>query len=271
MKTLVIIVGLITTIAAFAAIGFTEKESEKGSSAGDTGLTNGAAFNPWKPASFGRVNVLNTELTYRVYGKNEHPVTEEKLANATTLADVIPFYPSNWIDEYQSVEISTVLGGEERRATGKNQILSEEQIHILRAADLASEINLDVKYKAKNPVTGEQMDNQMNITMTVIPEKEAEYKGGYDEMIRYLKENSKNGISGISPNLPEPAFIQFTVTEEGKIADVDLKKTSGYPQIDKLMYEIIRDMPDWKPAENSKGEKVKQNFEFALGVTGDGC
>jgi len=29
-------------------------------------------------------------------------------------------------------------------------------------------------------------------------------------------------------------------------------------------------MPRWKPAENSKGIKVKQEFEFIVG-NGDGC
>lgn len=128
-----------------------------------------------------------------------------------------------------------------------------------------------VNYKVKNYQTGHFDDKQLNHIMTVIPEKEAEYKSGYDELIRYLAENSRNEIAEIKPNQLETAYIQFTVTEKGEISDIDLKKTSGSSQIDKLMFEIIRVMPDWKPAENSKGEKVKQNFEFALGVPGDGC
>ncbi len=107
--------------------------------------------------------------------------------------------------------------------------------------------------------------------MTVIPEKEAEYNGGYDELIRYFGEKSTREIAAINTGQLETAYIQFTVTEKGEISDIDLKKTSGYSQIDKLMFELIRDMPKWNPAENSKGEKVSQNFEFALAVPGDGC
>jgi len=40
--------------------------------------------------------------------------------------------------------------------------------------------------------------------------------------------------------------------------------------IDKLMLSIIRDMPEWNPAVNSKGVKVSQNFELAFGAM-DGC
>ena len=34
---------------------------------------------------------------------------------------------------------------------------------------------------------------------------------------------------------------------------------------DKLLLEVINGMPKWKPAENAKGVKVKQDFEFIGG------
>lgn len=39
------------------------------------------------------------------------------------------------------------------------------------------------------------------------------------------------------------------------------------------MIELIRDMPDWNPAENAKGEKVSQKFELVFSGQGnaDGC
>ena len=111
----------------------------------------------------------------------------------------------------------------------------------------------------------------MNVILTVVPEKEAEFKGEYEVLIQYLSKNSRKEISALNPNLPQPAFIQFTVNEYGNISDIDLKKSSGYPQIDKAMFEIINNMPEWNPAENAKGEKVSQNFELALASSVDGC
>jgi hypothetical protein len=211
------------------------------------------------------------DINFRVRGKNERPVTKQKLNGAITLNDIFDHYPDNWIDLYESVEISAEINGKIEKASGSNKVLSKEQKRILHSADIADNIKVLVNYKAKNYQTGHFDDKKINYIMTVIPEKEAEYKGGYDELIRYFGEKSTSEIAAINTGLLETAYIQFTVNENGEISDIDLKKTSGYSQIDKLMFELIRDMPKWKPAENSKGEKVKQNFEFALAVPGDGC
>jgi len=150
-------------------------------------------------------------------------------------------------------------------------MLSKEQKRILHSVEITNNINVLINYKVKNHQTGRLDDKKLNYILTVIPEKEAEYNGGYDKLIRYFEEKSKSEIAAIKSGQLETAFIQFTVTEKGEISDIDLKKTSGYSQIDKLMFELIRDMPKWNPAENSKGEKVSQNFEFALAAPGDGC
>jgi len=49
-----------------------------------------------------------------------------------------------------------------------------------------------------------------------------------------------------------------------------LSKTSGDQKTDKLLLKAINKMPKWKPAENSDGIKVKQEFEFSVGNCG-GC
>ncbi len=280
MKRIVLIAGLAIVISGLTSFVLTNRNDEgnkkKAASEKTTSLDGMASF-PGKTIGFGDIFPENTELTYQVYGKNERPVTREKLTHAKTVGDIIDYYPTNWIEKYESVEISSFIDGKEYKAVSNNQLLSAEQKSLLQSVDIANDLNITVKYKAKNDVSGNIEVNQMHVTMTVIPEKEAEFKGGYDEMIQYIKENSNVNTSGISPGLLQKSFIQFTVTENGKIADVDLKKTSGYPEIDKKMFELIQDMPQWTPAENSKGEKVNQNFEFTLnfkpafGQQGDGC
>ena len=60
----------------------------------------------------------------------------------------------------------------------------------------------------------------------------------------------------------------FTVNEEGDVVDAKISKTSGDLLTDKLIVEGISKMPKWKPAKNSKGEKVKQDFIFNVGNGG---
>ena len=276
----IFIVGLGIAVAGLTAftIANWENESDKKNAASEkTTNLDGLASFPGKTIAFGKIYPATAELSFQVYGKNERPVTKEKLTQAKSLSNIVDYYPSNWIEKYESVEISSFIDGKEQKAVSKNQLLSAKQKYLLQSVDLANDLNITVKYKAKNDVSGNVEDNEINITLTIIPEKEAEFKGGYDEMIRYLKENSKVNTSGISPDLIHKTFIQFTVTENGEIADIDLKRASGNPEIDKRMFELIRDMPEWIPAENSKGKKVKQNFELALnfefsfGQQGDGC
>jgi TonB family protein len=62
--------------------------------------------------------------------------------------------------------------------------------------------------------------------------------------------------------------VLFTVSEAGEIVNTKISKTSGDAKTDKLMIEAINKMPKWKPAENAKGIKVAQEFEFGVGRGG---
>lgn len=273
MKRIVIIAGIGIAMIALTAFGIIKNNDEgdkKKTASEKTGNTVMAASLPGNSLNFSTIYATNTNLNFRVRGKNEHPVTQQKLLNASKLGDIIDYYPENWVDNYESVEISVENNGIIEKAVGSNQVLNRDQKRILQTAGLNGNIDILVNYKVKNDISGHFEDKQMNVAITVIPEKEAEYTNGYNELIRYLVENSKREISEVNPNSLEPAFVWFTVTENGKAVNINLKKSSGFPQIDKLMVELIRDMPAWKPAENAKGEKVTQNFELAFGGL-DGC
>lgn len=274
MKRIVFVVALGIAIVGLTAFVFAIRVDVgdiKRPASENTTRTGMVASLPGKSLDLSKIYAPNTDISFRVRGKNERPVTKQKLTGAITLNDIFDHYPDNWINLYESVEISTEINGEIEKASGSNKVLSKEQKRILHSAEIANNIKVLVNYKVKNYQTGHFEDKQLNYIMTVIPEKEAEYKGGYDKLIRYFREKSTSEIAAIKTGQLETAYIQFTVTEKGEISDIDLKKTSGSSQIDKLMFELIREMPEWNPAENSNGEKVSQNFEFALAVPGDGC
>ena len=267
MKGLPYIVGIVIAILGITTFEIKNGVNESNKKNSYTKKSNNSdwmASFPKKTFVFSKNNPGNMEFSFSVKGNYKHPITTEKLTHAKKLGDIIAYYPGNWITDYESVEISAVINGKEERASGINPSINENQKKLLQSVKLSTNINVTVNYKAKNAITNSYEDHQMKIALTVIPEKEAEFRGGYDNMIRYLKENSKNEIAEIGPYLTESAIILFTVSENGKITDIDLKKSSGHSKIDKLMYKIIRDMPDWEPAENLKGLKVNQNFEFTI-------
>lgn len=213
----------------------------------------------------------NENFNYFIRGRYIRPTTLEKLKNAQFISDVVPNYPSSWISAYTSVEVSTTINGKYKKAISLDDVLTTEQKDILNSADLADDIVIDVKFKTNNAVTNKLENRELNTLLTVVPDIEAEYIGGYDQMIEYLIDNSSEEISAKNLGQLELSSITFTVDKEGKIEDVKLIETTGNAEIDKLFVDLIVEMPKWRPAKNEDGSQVKQEFEFIFGFGLDGC
>ena len=216
-------------------------------------------------------NLKSRDLRYDVRPRYTRPVKQGKMNEAKFLHDFIDGYPANWVTDYVSVEILATCNGNVRKAVSTNDRLSTEQKNILNTVDLSTDIVTIVKYKYKNSVTDNSENHEMYISMTVIPDIEAEYFGGYPQMTKYLKGNIIDKISETTHRLFQEGIVIFTVNEEGEIVNAKISKTSGDPETDKLLVEAINKMPKWRPAKNSKGIKVKQEFEFHVGAGLEGC
>ncbi|PCJ00680.1 MAG: hypothetical protein COB15_02590 [Flavobacteriales bacterium] len=212
---------------------------------------------------------IKQELAYIVRGfKHEgffRPITQQKLNNAETISDVIENYPSSWIKDYNSVVISTTYKGEDIIATGPDATLTKEQKNLFK---IASNILINVHYQKENYNDNVQ-NRQMNVSLIVTPEYQAEFIGGYDKMITYLRENSLDKLQFKDfTYLPQPS-ISFVINEKGEVDSVELDNSSKDEEIDKILVKLIKTMPKWKPAKNSKGDYIKQKFVFDIGM--DGC
>lgn len=208
-------------------------------------------------------------FAYSVRGKYNNSVTLEKLQKANSINDLIPNYPSSWIDSYISVEIIATINGKELKAESKDDILSEEQKQLFNSSDRISDIVLNSKYRNRNTVTNVLENREMNYAMSVIPDVEATYIGGYNKMISYLKEKSFEEVLKTTTDKIDAASISFTISENGAAENVVLLESSGHTELDNVMLKLINDMPKWKPAKNSNNEVVKQEFLFNIGL--DAC
>ena len=207
-------------------------------------------------------------LFYAVSGKYDKPITQEALQNAKHISDIIENYPHTWIKEYVSVEVRAGSGNQQTVATGKGDKLTGEQRELLRNAALATDITVDIDYKSKNYINHEIEDREFVVYMTVIPEKEAYFAGGYEKMIAYLEGNSRAKMETYDLNKMQRAIIRFTVNEKGNTESIRIGQSTGEEAIDKLLVDLISAMPDWEPAQ-SNGKAVEQHFEFTVGR--DGC
>lgn len=213
-------------------------------------------------------NNVVKELNYEVHGAYKRSVKKTQFNNAKLLSDVISGYPSNWINSYVSVEILGTCAGKVIKAVTPNDKLSTEQKNILNSVDLATNIVINVKYNSKDPITNTIEKNDMHVEMTIVPETEAEFVGGENQLIKYLKNNSISKLPTKKHDNFNGAVIKFTINENGEVINAKATQKWGDLKTDQLLIDLIENMPKWKPAINSNGTKVKQDFVFSVGTGG---
>lgn len=211
---------------------------------------------------------------YGIRARYERPIRKTVLEKAQTLGDIIADYPVSWIAEYTSVEISvTKYNGKPVKVSGNGYVLTPAQKKVLEQAVLDAEVEINVYYKSQNRVTGTDSmhSGQIHIIYTVVPETEARFVGGEEQMKKYMGENGLDDIAKKVPDGFDKVAVKFTVDENGDITEAKVSQTSGNEKVDRLLLDAIQKMPRWQPAQNAQGQKVKQRFEFTAGKLGDGC
>ena len=214
------------------------------------------------------------EMHYGVAKSNHfgQAITPDMLSKANKLSDVIKDYPSNWISDYASVTITTIINNESVSVKSNDETITSAQKELLLKADMPASFIIDVAYKSKNAVTAKAYDDRLTMygvmvteiteqRVAITPAKEAEFKGGYESLISYLKENSAEAMK----NEPAAAIV-FTIDEEGKAQNLIMTKSTENEALDNLLKEMILNMPKWNPAENKYGKNTTQSFEFSIGI-----
>lgn len=235
-------------------------------------------FASYKPGT-DSVKSVKQDLYFEMRSRYQRPVKKDELSQATLLREVIPGYPINWITSYETVEITAAKGNDIARAKGKNEKLTTEQKTMLASASIGTDIIVDVKYSYLHPLTRQTEYNTIHTTVTVAPDNEASFLGmvpdfnelynkSNDQAKKYLRENCINKVMADIPAKYQKGIVTFMVNENGKTTNVRLVMKSGSDKMDKLLLDVITNMPKWKPAQNSKGENVKQEFEFIVGAGG---
>lgn len=213
---------------------------------------------------------ISQDMVYVVQNAYSKSIKKDELNEATTMKDINPGYPSSWITDYVSAEILVTYNEEVTRAEGANETLSAEQRGVLNAADIGSVVVIDVKYNKKNAITGVTVVDTMMYSARVVPEVEAEFIGGNEEMIKYFEEYAINRVPDEDGKPLPRTIVKFTINEEGEVTDARISKSSEDKGIDEYLLKVVEKMPKWRPAENSKGTKIKQDFEFSIG-NNTGC
>jgi TonB family protein len=238
---------------------------------------------------------------YEVPGTHAHTIKKEKLGEANYVNEIMPEFSRYFVlpfkenallnfnkilpnsqqylyslEDYErsidfvSVDIYASCEGNYMNSESSGSELSEDQKNMLHNVDLGTDLWIKIKFRYKNqsidmPFSADKiMEGEYSVT--VVPEIEAEYPGGTQQIKEYLTENVISKIPEIIASEKDPhAYVKFTVNENGQIEDARIYRNSVDPEIEKLLLDATSRMPKWSPALNSKGIKVRQEFAFQFG------
>jgi len=248
-------------------------------------------------------NGISQNKNFEYKGRNSGAVTKEKLSQAKFLREITPqferyfflpkahkelllilkkmdyaqdyLYPDenyNNVMEYLSVTVIAKIGGQTYSAEGTSDIITKEQIDILRRVDQDGNIQIRIKFRFKNPnayklhVGSEIMEGYYYVA--VVPETEAQYPGGFGMLSSYLTANVFDRLSALELKNMQRSVVKFIINENGKTSKIMVSESCGMPRVDRLITEAIQKMPRWTPAKNKKGLNITQAFTIPFI---DGC
>jgi hypothetical protein len=199
----------------------------------------------------------------RVY---PNPTLErEPLIASKKVVDIHKYFKSSWVREYISVDVLATVNGKEKKASSKTNVLTEEQKQTMEMADIGSEISVFVHYIPENTLKNNE-PKVFDFSFFVDAENEARYLKGKTQLKHYLSERA---ISKIDKELfvgnYKLAAVKFAVDEDGRIVDAYVSNSSDDKKVDSILLDAVCNMPSWKPAEYTNGQKTKQSFVLVVG------
>mgnify|MGYP000365571656 CR=1 FL=1 len=264
MRGRITVAAILVMIVSFVVFGFVNKKEIKKEI---TSVTS--------------VNVVSTDfensilksapvrkLTYYVRGANNKTITESELSNVKNLKEVFEYYPTSWIEEYVSIEITRVSNNKEIKEICKSIALNAKQQALFRNAKVGDDLRVKIVYKTKNAAQNSLNTSEIKKILTVVPDVSARFEGAENALESYLKNNSSTEIKNWKFNPTQSATASFMIDEKGAAININIVESSGIISIDKSIEQLLEQMPKWIPAKNSAGKPVKQKIELTVGDTG---
>ncbi|MFN8286921.1 MAG: energy transducer TonB [Chitinophagales bacterium] len=229
-------------------------------------IANAQSINDLSPLLWQNLNLTSAERYW---------LTARRVNEAGPVADGYQ-YPQDKYSEVLDVvftEITATVNGKTATAQANSDKLTAEQKTLLASATPGSDITIKLRYmykdKRKDAYGKRDYAVQGDTKLTILPQVEAQFPGGKDELNTWFADKVIYKLPEVSlKERVERAIIKFTIAEDGKVLEPRLERSSGDEAIDQLLMQALYSMPQWQPAVNSKGVRIKQEVLIPFGFEG---
>ncbi|NNE29785.1 MAG: hypothetical protein HKN16_09110 [Saprospiraceae bacterium] len=196
-------------------------------------------------------------------------ISKEGLHQASSINDIIPPSAPLSNPQYNSVLVTKLVQSMEISESGKSHLFTPKQKELILSMDYSNDFYLRGDYTALDPHSGLMKEDYQISYFTIIPEIQASFHEGQEALINLIKDTIRPKLHGVEEGGLRPGRINFVVTEEGNINQVEFESTCGYDLIDEEFSSLLKGMKGkWIPATNAEGEKVSQELVFFYGKMG---
>ena len=98
-------------------------------------------------------------------------------------------------------------------------------------------------------------------------EKQPEFPGGTEAMLKFITDNLKYPWEARSKNIEGKVIVSFTVKSNGSVADVETMRRIG-GGCDEEALRVVKLMPKWKPGED-QGKPVNVSMILPVRFAAD--
>ncbi len=260
MKKSVIVFSLGFSVMCLTAFGFVDWRSPKDE---DVIVKNNLAEKETK-------NDVDTDFMYSI-GPRFAPIKKTEIDHATDISTFFDTDELNQMKVLNSVHLIIIENDIQtnQREIGFSDKLTRAQLQLLQSADYSTGFGIRAEFEMINKETGELESKWLNPHLTIVPETQAEYIDGIPALTKYFQENTVGYGKDIALKELRPAMLYFTVTKAGKLKKLNLGRGSNFSKIDTKVIELLKTTTGkWKPARDSKGNKIEQELVVAFGIGG---
>ena len=188
----------------------------------------------------------------------------EELSKVESILDLNPYFKSNWVRNYEEIEVHTIKNGEPIVSRSSAIALTSEQKEEILSADLVTSTIVKIKYLPENNLQN-NTSKDFDFSYVIAPAKRASYPGGKEELRDFLIAEAINNDEFNNLGEQDIAAIKFKVDREGNIIDTEIFSSSNNEEVDRLLLNAICKMPKWSPASYDSGQNVEEEYALMVG------